>query len=748
VAKNREAYEKALSEAASYAWEKRWQESIAAYHRALDEFPNDVAALAGLGLAFSEAGRLEDALDAYRKAARYDRQNPALVERVAGIMEDLGQPEKAAEAYMEAADRYARRQAPVLALERWEDAVRVHPACIPAHVRLLQTYLSQRDSRKALEQYLALAKVYLSQGKDDKAMELLQYALRLDPRNPEVLSMMDRVRLGEGHAAQPPDTGPLSPPLMHEPQGSPVEMTRQRAQADLAETVFDETPPQTGPLTKRPLSKAEVDTYISKALEAQMAGDVQEAIASYERLLKAGVIQPAVNFNLGLLYQQQLRFDDAIAQFRESIDDPEYRLGSHFALGECHRARGRIDQALTHFIEVLKIVDLATVQREQVDDLIQLYAELARAYAAKGEQERAVEFLNSLIQFLGAKGWEDKVVQARERLNAMSVEGPILSLAEMLSVPDPERILESLGLAQEYLRRGLEDAALDELDHAISLAPTYLPTHRLIGELLLTMGKTEQAVAKFLAVADLHRVRGNFSQAAAMYERALNQAPMNVVVREKLIELLVSHGKIDRALRQYLVMGDTYYQMAELDRAREKYSEALQLAPRGDPERRWAVRILHRIGDIDIQRVDWRRAISVYEEIRTLAPDDEKARLTLVDLYYRFDQPNRALTELDELIEALRQRNKGQKAIPILQEVARDHPEDIPLRTRLAQAYLNARDVQGALAELDTLGELQIRAGRRQDAMKTIRTILRLNPPNADAYQELLDQLSAGEIST
>jgi tetratricopeptide (TPR) repeat protein len=613
---------------------------------------------------------------------------------------------------------------------------------------LLQTYLKKKQSSKAMDQYLNLAQVYQRQGKEDQAMELLQHALRLNPRNPEVLSMMDRLRFGEDLPPEPGDTGPLDASLIDDTRGSPVEMTRQKAQADLAEVVFGETPPQTGPLAPPTLSKAEVDGLITKALDAQTHGDVEEAIGNYERVLNAGVIQPAVNFNLGLLYQQQLRFDEAIEQFQKSIDDPKYRLGSHFALGECQRARGRIDEALTHFIEVLKIVDMATVQRRQVDDLIQLYEELARAYTAKGERDQATEFVGSLIHFLGSKGWEDKVSQARERLNAVSQEGPILSLAEMLSVPEPDSILESLGLAQEYMRRGLEDAAMDELEHAILLAPTYLPTHRQMAELMLKSGKTEQAVSKFITIADLHQVRGNLSQAAAMYERALNLAPMNVVVREKLIGLLTSHGKIDRALQQYLTMGDTYYQMAELDRAREKFNEALQLAPRGDPGKRWAVRILHRIGDIDMQRVDWRRAISVYEEIRELAPDDEKARITLIDLYYRFDRPTRAIVELDELVKALREGNKSQKILPVLEGIAQEHPKDIPIRTRLAQAYLNARDVEGALAQLDTLGELQIQAGRIDEARRTIQTILRLNPPNADAYRELMDQLASGQITT
>ncbi|HIE37592.1 MAG TPA: tetratricopeptide repeat protein [Anaerolineales bacterium] len=748
VAGDRTIYEEALRTGSARAWEQRWEEAVAAYQRALDEFPDDPDALSGLGLALSGAGRLEEALQAFRRAAEVEKEDPTLLEHTAQVLEQLGRAQEAARAYLAAAERHTHRQAPSLALQRWKDAVRVDPSCIPARVHLLRAYLTQHKTYEALAEYLALANVYQAQGQTQQALELCQHALKLDPHNPEVLALMDRLRLGEGAPPSPVGTGPLDFPSPQEEmigeKGNPVETTRQKALADLAEAVFDETPPQTGPLILRPLSKRQVDALISKALDCQTKGEIDMAIECYEEVLQGGVIQPAVNFNLGLLYQQQLRFEEAVEQFQRSIDTPEYRLGSHFALGECYRALGQIDQALAHFIEVLKIVDLGTVRREQADDLIQLYEELAHTYAAKGEREQAVEFVNTLISFLNEKGWEDKVAQARQRLDALAREGPVLSLAEILAVPGSQRILQSIGLAQEYQRRGMGYAALDELGHAISLAPTFLPVHRQMGETLVSMGRVDRAVAKFLVIADVYRVRSNFSQAMAMYERALRLAPMDVAVRTRLIDLLVSHGEIDRALEHYLALGDTYYQMAQLDRAREKYNEALQLAPRGDPKRGWTVRLLHRIGDIDMQRVDWRQAIRVYEQIRDLAPDDERARLTLMELYRRFDRPERAIRELDDLLRLYRQTGRTQKAIAILQERVEEQPDNIPLRARLAQVHLNAGNVTEALQQLDVLGDLQLQAGHMKDAIVTIKAILRLNPPNADAYRQLLEQLTAG----
>ena len=178
-----------------------------------------------------------------------------------------------------------------------------------------------------------------------------------------------------------------------------------------------------------------------------------------------------------------------------------------------------------------------------------------------------------------------------------------------------------------------------------------------------------------------------------------------------------------------------------MDRSREVYQEALRLAPRGDPARRWPVRVLHKIGDIDMQRVDWKRAVGIYEQIRKIAPDDERARLTLMELYQRLGRPELSIAELDDLLKAHRERGKMDRIFTILEDAVNERPDDIPLRTRLAQVHLDAGNVDQALLHLDKLGDLQMNAGRTEDAKATIRAIIALNPPNVDAYKQLLAQI-------
>ncbi len=747
------------------AWDKDWDQAIAAYQRALAEFPSDVNALTSLGLAHYNAGEFQDALQSYQRVGELAPDDPVIYERMGRTRERLGQDRAAAEDYLASAERYLdQQQASDLALERWQDAARVWPDCLQAHAKLLNCYQSHGQTRKAVEECLTLAKIYSAQGKNDYAVQACQYALKLAPHDPEVLAALDGLRYGDRDAVES-DAGVSEEDVelviaAEEPEGSsaldfdvvsaaesdterggPIEIARQKALTDLAESFFEEEGEVSVAEAPR-LGKAEVDALIGRALDFQTRGKIEQSIEAYEKVVDVGVVRPAVHFNLGLLYQEKLRFDAAISQFERAVDHPQYTLGSHFALGECQRAQGHIDEALEHFIEVLKIVDLATVQREQADDLIQLYESLTDSYIAKGERDQALAFTNSLVEFLSEKGWEDKVMQARRRLDALAQEGPILSLAEMLVVQDSEHVLESVALSQEYAKRSLYYAALEECYYALEHAPGYLPIHRQMAQVLVSMGKTDEAVAKFVAVADAYHMRGSFRQATAMCQRALKLAPMNTAVRAKLIDLFVSHGQIDEALRNYLILADSYYQLAQMDQARDIYREALRLAPRGAAGDHWQVRILHKIGDIDMQRVDWRGAMETYERIRELAPDDERARLTLMDLYYRFEQPERAIVELDSLLELYRESGKVQRVFAILEDAVRERPSNIPLRTRLAQAHLDSGNVDQALEHLDALGDLQLEDGRYKDAEATIRVIIALQPPNVEAYQQLRDQIS------
>jgi tetratricopeptide (TPR) repeat protein len=465
-------------------------------------------------------------------------------------------------------------------------------------------------------------------------------------------------------------------------------------------------------------------------------------VAAYEQLLNAGVDRPEVHFNLGLLFQEKLRWREAIHHLSIVQDHKDYKLGTLFAVGECYRAQGKIDLALSHLMEVLKLVDLALVSREQADDVIQLYESLADSYAKKGDPEQARSFTDSLIRFLNSKGWEDKVKEARERLDSVAGEGVVMSLAEIVGIPGSEAVLKSMAMIQELVKRGKIFTAIEEAFDAIRISPSYLPLHLRLGEVFLSQGQFEEATAKFLTVAHLYQVRGDTRAAIGVYRRLLRASPMDVTVRSRLINLLISRGAIDEALEEYLALGEAYFQLAQVNKALDKYNEALRLAPRASDENIWTVRLLHRIGDICLQRVDWRQALKIYQRIKQISPYDERTCLSLTDLYYKMGQSRKGLAEIDALVGYLFKNKKFTKALAVLRDAVQMRPGEGPLRFRLAHACLSQGKKEEAVTELDALGDLQLRAGHAQQAIETIRSIIKINPSNVESYRQLLAQIT------
>jgi tetratricopeptide (TPR) repeat protein len=755
----RSVFEEAMKSASNYAWDKQWSKAITEYKRALAEFPDDLTALVSLGMAYLESRQLEEALNAYQKASQLTPNDPLAWERVADVQERLGRLDEAAETYVAMANTYIERKAMGKAIETWLRATRLAPDHLGAHLSLAEAYARQGKARAAAGEHLALAHILQRRGQIEKAIQQCRLALELDPRSAQARATLEALRAGKRiEKVKPP---PIPPAIEVEEAEEPeeeesnlVDTARQKALMELAEILFEERPVEEAVAdvttfvegrrareATRKLTQGQFDTILGQAIDLQTRGSIDKAIANYSRLVEAGADQPAIHFSLGLLFQKKTQFNEAIRELSLTTKHPEYGLASHFALGECYRAQGKIEDSLEHFVQVLKIIDLQTAQRDQADDLIQLYDSLAESYRAKGDRDRATTFLDSLVDFLSGRGWQDKVMEARHRLDSMAEEGVTRSLAEILEVPGSEEMLASMAMSQEYMKRNMLLTAIEEIYRAIEMAPTYLPLHLRLAEVFVRQERFEEATAKYMNVAEVYHMRGDERQAISVYKRVLKMSPMDVNVRARMIDLLITRGEIDQALEQYMSLADDYYQLAQIDKALEKFNEALYLTSRTPNGQKWKVQILHKIGDINMQRVDWRSATAAYEELKTLSPDDERVRKSLFDLYQKQGQINKALAELKELVKYYEAKNQLQKALSILQDAVQLRPQERSLRALLAQVYAKQGMKDEAVTELDALGEMQLEAGLRDEAVQTVKQIIALEPANVEAYRQLLDHI-------
>jgi len=776
VAGDRKKFQVAMTHAQRFREQEDWTGAAKAYRFALAEFPNDQAAIIGFGQASLSAGKVDLARKAFQQALRLNPSNFQVLHYMAEIQEQMGQLDEAAETHLRVGNILASQNDLDTAIESWMFALNLVPDHVDAHHKLAQGLASQGKSREAARQFLTLGAIYQRRDNPDQTKTQIQEARALIGDEPGITAALDA--LAQGVAIDPDLIGDMPPPAdpadtdrmfdlsdftqtYHEddlfedegdpfalweeqeeqPQGGLIEFAQQNALTELANVVFEED--DAGAFTTT-IPRDELNMLIIQAVDFQTQDDLPQAVDNYRQVVKAGMSNGAVLFNLGLLSKEVGQYDEAAKMLKASAQSENYGLPSHFALGQTYHAVGDLETALRHFIEAVKLVDTATIDQLKAREVAQHYETLADNYLAEGDEKKITAFINSLEGFFSRPDWENKVFEARQRMDSVAENGSGMTLAEYLETVETEVVITSLAMTQEYMRRNLLMTASEECLQAIQKVPSSLLLHVRLADILIKQDQSDAAITKYLTVAKVYLIRNQLDKAINIYQKILRLAPMDVTVRSKLIDLYISSKNIEQALDEYLILANSYYQLAQVDRALEKYNEALRLTTSLENADPWKVEILGQIGDIYNQRFDWTRAATAFEELLQINPHDERILRQQVDLYFKQRKMDQAIEVLDRLLNVYQQREQPELPLDLLKELVVNYPEEMYLRQKLAEAYIQNRMKQSAIAELDALGEMQLEKGLRGEATRTIETILELQPEDVEGYRRLLAQIGGG----
>ncbi len=771
---NREdVYQRAMNEGHSAAWDQDWKKAAAAYRQALQEFPDQPRALNSLGLALFQLGEFEEALRMYQRVTALTPDDPVAFEKVAQISERVGDLPTATDAAMHAAEKFISQREIEKALENWGHATALNPDHALAHSRLALVHERLGHNQQAVTEYLAVASILQRSGKPDKAQELITHAIEILPSSPEARQALSLLKTGQvlpRPMRTKGGTGPIAMAkarqLQEPARGStsnvdPVVEARQKAMTTLAEILFDysddspsaqerrgmnEIMKGSGQISLQQAEQTRVVLHLGQAIDAQSRNQDAAAAEELEHALEAGFTHPALYFDLGYLRARSDRLESAIRNLAHSIKHNDYGLGARLLLGDLLLKKDSLRDAALEYLQALQLADAATVRPEQADDVRQLYEPLLESQQHQRDEEINRRLCENVRSLLMRPDWRDQIHRTRENMHHGEDASALAPLAEVMMQAQGSGVIESMNRVHQLARAGSLRSAMDEAFDAVQRAPTYLPLHSLMGDLLIQEGREQDAIAKFSVVAHAYGVRGEVNQASKLLRRIIQLAPMDLSARMRLIDQLVARGQVDEAINEYLELADIYYRLAELDMARKTYTTALRVVQQTNADRTWNVHILQRMADIDMQRLDWRQAVRVYEQIRTLRPDDQGARRQLLELYSRLGQEQQAIAEIDSFLTYLDTSHHRELAVPFLEDLVKEHPENpLYLRTLAAQLHRAGR-TEDAVTQLDTLGESLMRAGKQKEAAEVITQILLMNPPNAAAYRQLLKQLESRQI--
>jgi len=263
-----------------------------------------------------------------------------------------------------------------------------------------------------------------------------------------------------------------------------------------------------------------------------------------------------------------------------------------------------------------------------------------------------------------------KAIEAYKKAYAIDPQSPTIGerLAEMYW--KAQRVRDAVSEANEILKRDPDD----------------LPTHRLLARIYLrslgdinASGVQTEMVAKAIAqyaevhrldpsdqeaalwLARLYRLHNEPDRAEQVLQKILQDDPGNEAAVEQLTQLLLDGNKADEAIELlegmtvhspsatlYDLLGDAYSQTHDYAKAENAYRKAVDLDPS-------ELNHLRGLGQTLYSEEKYPEALSVYQKLADLMPDDSDTYLRIAEIYRELHQLDKA----EENLLKARQYNPG-----------------------------------------------------------------------------------------
>ncbi|MBK5107835.1 MAG: tetratricopeptide repeat protein [Anaerolineales bacterium] len=756
------------------AWDQDWGKAADHYQQALEEIPDDPKGLVSLGLALYELGSYNQSIEYYSRAMEVSPDDPLAYDKVAQLYEMREQYQEVLSPALFASELYLKQGNISKSIECLVRVIRVDPENLPAHSRLALIYERAGRKPQSVNEYLVVASLFQSNHDSEAARQAVKHALEILPNSKEAQDA--QAIIDSGHSLPKPVSVELILPKINkleestkpatpiEPEISkldPIAETHEVAISALANLVFEQNSNGSEPksqegystgvpvsdLSSANLSHAQSDpkmfNHIRQALDLWSQASKGAAADELERAVALGLDHPAAYYELGTVRSGEDRLESAIRYLERALNDREYALASRLLIARTLRYMDKLSEAATNYLEALRLADAQLVPEDQTSDMLHMYIPIIEAETKQTDPALKNQLCDMIEDLLVRPGWQTYLLQARGDFQ-IDVEGvPAIPIGELISNPQGEKIVESVRQINQYARASHWRSAMEEAFFAIQFAPTYLPLHTYMGELLLKQDNLPEAVSKFEVIAKTYHARGEEQHSVKILQRLIKAAPMDLSARIQLISLLEETGDIGQAVEEKINLAGVYYNLADISRAREVYLDAYKIAQNSGASSDLQVKILYHLADVELQSLDWKHAEEIYTQIQSLKPEDHLATEKLIDIKLRLGKDEQAENDIDEYMSFLELTGKEGFAEAYIERLAVEYPERVYIRQKNAQLYQDSGNIEKAIHEYDEIAELLLDAGDRHGAIEAIEMILTLEPPNRNEYQDLIENLKS-----
>jgi tetratricopeptide (TPR) repeat protein len=430
-------------------------------------------------------------------------------------------------------------------------------------------------------------------------------------------------------------------------------------------------------------------------------GFTVKAIAMYKKLAKS---KPSIETVLRLaeLYTQQGLFNDARAQYLQVAEE--------FLRG------GELEQAVRIFQKTLEMdpdnlpmrVRLADVyvRLGKKEEAKQVYSAAIETMRSRNQLDAAEDLLQRLIK-LDPNSGDALIMRARNAVDAgdfASAAQHFEKLTDIAKYPDALR-----GLFQCYLQLG-------RVADAGTLAPTLFPLETSVPSIssyvdaLLAASQYDEALAVYQSYGDRLMAHDPTRYLNSLHS-LIGPVSADTTALVSILGLLNKAGDKSHDTEIYELLANAFVQSGDLAKAQDYYAQLMQLEPQNSLHAQNHKQVLARLGN-DAKPPSLmtpEEGLVLVEELEASAPSIDQRHEDAVTLAVRA-----AITDADLFLSY----NMPEKALSPLLSVLPQAPRDLRLNQRLAALHARAgRFAEGAVC-CRTLESLYHDAGFASEASR------------------------------
>ena len=216
-------------------------------------------------------------------------------------------------------------------------------------------------------------------------------------------------------------------------------------------------------------------------------------------------------------------------------------------------------------------------------DPVQLYYGLAEAYASQNNWDGAMQALQALKTLMpGDHGVHTRLADLHFRqghlTDALSELNDVLIAFQKTG--DTEKTLETLGhMARLAPNNVAVRRKLSDLYLKLGMTDQGLSELSTLAELQLKSGLLKDAMRTYQKAADLHYTLGQHDKAIGIYEKIVRIAPRDTVAKDQLINMYIQSGKIPDAINCERALAELFIQEGRTEEAIAALHQLLALAP-------------------------------------------------------------------------------------------------------------------------------------------------------------------------